>query len=603
MGGKPLVLVPYAQFQALVKDISDKFKINASVPEFPFTLTFRDDGTPQPQYLGISHSRDEAADLQSSIPSASVGHGEFPDNASSASRQYYEDFKAMCQEAMIASKKKGTAIKKKGEQDRLLNVGDLHKQFRRCQRYLGLRPRIGRVRDPDPALSWFEQEDFRVRQLKEARIILDPLDVHNPNLYPFDQETVLISFDVEAYERAHNLITEIGVSTLDTLDLVGLPPGIGGANWINQIRSRHFRIKGREHLVNRDFCPGNPDAFQFGRSEFIDLSEAAEQVDSCFKWPFSVQFKHASLVDPWTLPANDGDAGTASSHQLINNSHFGGVGIGPSNQEQEEANIAAVESVLNGQGDSAAIQRAIEMSKASQPSLEETLQRGPKNRNILIVGHAVAADLKFLKEIGSKIFSFSRATYPVAAMDMMGTGEGDANVLASILEALDTGPLYRILKKETQNRNLASILGDLGRPCLFMHNGGNDARYTLEALVAMVVKSRLLDDEVPMQGQATQDRTDEWVSETTTKGQDDEHDEKARSNTGQAVFATSLPRTTKPKKEDLDAFEAAICASSDSEASPPRQIDHNITSLLGKMKFEDGGDPKGLFGKSTAGGK
>lgn len=583
-------MVPYTQFQALVKEIGEKFKIGVSVPDFPFTLTFRDDGTPQPKLLGTSHSRDEAADLQNSIPSASINHGECPADASDTLKKRYEEFKIMCQDAMIAAKKKGAAIKKKKEEDRLLDVGDLHKQLRRCQRYLGLRPRTRRVRDPDPALSWFEQEDFRVRQLKEARIILDPLDVNSPAAYPFDQQPVLISFDVEAYERAHNLITEIGVSTLDTLDLVGIPPGTGGINWMNQIRSRHFRIIGREHLRNKDFCPGNPDAFQFGKSEFIDLSEAAEQVDGCFKWPFSVHFKHASLVDHWTLPSED-----EKDVPVATDSLFGGVGIGPSNKEQDEANRAAVDGVLNGQGDPLAIQRALDIMKASQTNLE-ALQRGPKERKILIVGHAVSGDLSFLKEIGSKIFSSSRKTYPIAAMDVMGTGEGESQVLASILEAIDTGPLYRIVKKETQIRNLASILGDLGRPCLFMHNGGNDARYTLEALVGMTVKARLDDDEVQNKSETAtkpMPADDGWTNQAVSIYPDEEQ----KPSAGPAVFATSLPLTNKPKKEDLDDFEAAIFASSGSEASPPRQQDHTVTSLLERMKFDDGGEPKSLFEK------
>lgn len=545
-------------------EIGRTFQIDVSVPDFPFTLTFRDNGTPQPIFLGTSHSRHEAADLQSSIPFPSIDHGECPIGASTVLKKSYKNFKEMCQDAMIATKKKGAATKKK-EENRLLNVGDISKQLRRCQRYLGLRPRAGQVHEPDPGLSWYEQEDFRAKQLKEARIILDPLDVNTPNQYPFEKDPVLISIDVEAYERAHNLITEIGISTLDTLDLVGIAPGLGGVNWVNQIRSRHFRIKGREHLVNRDFCPGNPDAFQFGTSEFIDLSEVAEKVDGCFKWPFSVRFKHAGLVDPWattSLEPKNGNIDEASTRGVATDSEFGGVNIGPSNDEQDEANRAAVDSVLNGQGDPISIKRAIELSKKSRTN-RETLQRGSKDRNILIVGHAIGGDLDFLRDIGSKIFSPSRASYPIAAMDGIVTGQGDANVLASILEALDTGSLYRILKKETQNRNLASILRDLDRPCHFMHNGGNDARYTLEALVAMTVKARLEDDEAQQKDQETmgQARANEWNDETVAKVQD----EAGHPSPGQAVFATSLPIMKKSKNEDLDDHEAALFASSGSE--------------------------------------
>jgi len=491
---------------------------------------------------------------------------------------------------MLACKKKGPALKKKKEEDRLLNVGDLYKQLRRCQRYLGVRPQTKQVCAPDPALSWPQQEEFRVRQLKEARIDLDPLNVRTPTQYQFDHQTVLISIDVEAYERAHNLITEIGVSTLDTLDLVGIPPGAGGLNWIDQIRSRHFRIKGREHLVNRDFCPGNPDAFQFGKSEFIDLTEAAETVDACFKWPFSAGFKHAGLKDPWADTPNE----EFTSQQRRHPPEFGGLNIGPSNKEQNDANMAAVASVLKDQGAPATIQHG-GPTKQPQNNLE-AVQHGPKERNILLVGHAIGGDLDFLKEIGSKIFSSARGTYPIAAMDMMGTGEGASNILASILEALDTGNLYRVVKKETQTRNLKSILSDLGRPFPFPHNGGNDARYTLEALVAMTVKARLEDDKAKPEEQlrmAQNFGADEW-NKITTKG--------APPQLGpaqtQAISAPMNPlvTTTKPKKEDLDDFEAAIFASSGSEASPPRETDRSLVALAERMRLEDDGDiPRMLF--------
>jgi len=61
---------------------------------------------------------------------------------------------------------------------------------------------------------------------------------------------------------------------------------------------------------------------------------------------------------------------------------------------------------------------------------------------------------------------------------------------------LDTAALHRVLKKESQNRSLANVLADLGRSRWNFHNAGNDARYTLEALVALVIQARLNDDDV-----------------------------------------------------------------------------------------------------------
>lgn len=470
------------------------------VPKFPFTLTFFDDGTPQPKFLGTSRSRSEVDNLRDSIPPTPAGHGESPANAAPDVKQHFEDFRDRCAIALEANKKKGAVAKKKKEEDRLLTIRDWYLQLRRAQRYLGLRPKTGKIQPPDGNLSWDDQEKFRGDQMKQTHHVLDPLNVNHPAPFAFEKETVIIAVDIESYERAHNLITEIGVSTLDTLDLVDVPPGPGGKAWYPQIRSRHFRIKGREHLVNKDFCIGYPDAFQFGKSEFVDLAEAAAKVDGCFEWPFSVQSKHKSLDNNWmTDPAF---SATQTSTGQETSDDWGGVRIGAGNVEQDKANKAAVSSVLNGIGDEAAVNRAVDLAETKQPD-PETLQRGPKDRNILLVGHDVRSDLEYLRNLGSKIFAPSRSTYPIAAMDIMATGEVPAKILASFVEALDTAPLYRVLKKETQNRSLGSIVTDLGLPCYFPHNGGNDARYTLEALVAMLVKARLEDDENPKEDDET----------------------------------------------------------------------------------------------------
>ena len=58
----------------------------------------------------------------------------------------------------------------------------------------------------------------------------------------FDTTVILISVDVEAFEFNQRLVTEIGISTLNTVDLRGLQPRAKCNNWAAKIRSRHFRI-------------------------------------------------------------------------------------------------------------------------------------------------------------------------------------------------------------------------------------------------------------------------------------------------------------------------------------------------------------------------
>ncbi|KAJ9620758.1 hypothetical protein H2204_012168 [Knufia peltigerae] len=456
LSSKPIILLPFAQVQKLITEIGEAFKIEVSVPDFPFTLKFFDDNTPQPQFLGTSKSRDQFTNLQNSIEMPSESHGECPAKASLCEKQQLSAFRKKCQDALAANTKSGgkSTTSKKKEDDRLLSVHDFNAQLRRLQRYFGLRAKSSKSPHPDVHSSWTSEQE--VHQVQQDKIVMGHLKVGDVAPYAFEKEPVFVSVDIESYERAHELITEVGISTLDTLDLIDTPPGENGKNWINCIRSRHFRIRDHAHLVNRDFCVGNPDAFQFGRSEWITLQQAPTEVDNCFKWPFSVQFKHVGLEDPWKTS----DTTSTSSK---------------SPQARDGKPVVADDSVDAGQ----------------DPQL---LQRGPKHRNVILVGHDIRSDLQYLRVLGSKIFKPSRGTYPVAAMEAVNDGSDIVQTLSSIVEALDTAPLYKAFKSESQPRNLGSIASNLGLQCFFLHNGGNDARYTLEALVALAIQARLLED-------------------------------------------------------------------------------------------------------------
>lgn len=593
---RPIILIPFEQMQQLVSEIAEAFQTNVSVPEFPFTLEFRDDGTPYPHSLGTSTSRQMARHLQTEIPQPLHSHGQAPPNASPAIQEGFECFRNMCHEAILASRGKGKGGRAKhNDGSGPFSSGSGLHNLRQAQRYLGLRPPSKKLKSPNVSLPWMEQEQFRIQQEKAAGVLLDPLDVTSPPSYSFEQAPVIISLDLEAYERAHHLITEVGISTLDTLDLVDLPPGPGAVNWIDQIRSRHFRISGREHLVNKDFCPGHPDHFQFGKSEFVHVDVIGSEIDKCFQWPFSVQYKHAAIKDDWNVtspPWNRNEDPVNDS--FSDDEAFGGVRIGPTNDEQDTASRSAATNVLNDIGATNSVPE-----KWSVPPDPISQQRGDRQRNIVIVGHAISADLEFLKNLGSKIFSSRRGSQSAVAVD---GDETSASSLTPLIidQTLDTAQLFKAWKQEKSPRKLAKILKELGRPCYYLHNGGNDARYTLEALVAMALEARLEED-LKLQDKST---FEEWAqdgrnyaqpestraskeggivwsdvgrndsnNQSTTHGWTDGWTDEASprlpasvTGHGKAVFATSLPIIIKPKREDLDDFEAALYASSDSDS-------------------------------------
>lgn len=107
---------------------------------------------------------------------------------------------------------------------------------------------------------------------------------------------VFVCIDVEAWEKDHSIVTEIGVSTLDTNDLARLPPGEGGRNWMTAIRPRHFRIIEHKNFINQEFIAGCADRFEkdFGTSSFISINEAPQVIASCFREPFSASYRMKS---------------------------------------------------------------------------------------------------------------------------------------------------------------------------------------------------------------------------------------------------------------------------------------------------------------------
>jgi hypothetical protein len=175
-----------------------------------------------------------------------------------------EQFKQMMEELWDAQKNKNKAKKAKQQLERLAKQASMVDQLKRAQRYLGLR-----ATEATDGVSH----------------AIDPMFATS---FAFDQSVVFVCVDVESHERAHHKITEVGLATLDTRDLVGVAPGKDGEEWRKKIKARHFRINEHRHLINHDFVQGHPEGFNFGQSTFVDLQEAPTHVAACFHPPFGV---------------------------------------------------------------------------------------------------------------------------------------------------------------------------------------------------------------------------------------------------------------------------------------------------------------------------
>ncbi|PWW73556.1 hypothetical protein C7212DRAFT_332041 [Tuber magnatum] len=206
---------------------------------------------------------------------------------------------------------------------------------------------------------------------------------------------VFVSIDVEAFEHNHNIITEVGISILDT---VGLPPPRGNPadretvlrvirdNFglasapprrsdaiIDLITSHHFRVSEHRNMRNGQFVTDAADLFMFGDSEFVSLGQLPERIAECFRY-------------------------------------YGNKG---------------------------------------------------EKRRIVLVGHDVKTDVDFLMAVGYDVSNIAD------------------------LEVIDTTCMWKAVMGDHQSKGLGPMLYDLGVDFRHLHNAGNDATYTLQALVKM----------------------------------------------------------------------------------------------------------------------
>lgn len=102
--------------------------------------------------------------------------------------------------------------------------------------------------------------------------------------------------------------------------------------------------------------------------------------------------------------------------------------------------------------------------------LREILQPSTPNgepRQVVLVGHSIRSDLTLVKNVGFKV-----------DMD------------AKFLEIVDTQDMHRHLHMLPQQVGLGRLLSDLDIDNSFLHNGGNDAVYTLQAMLSLAVLQR-----------------------------------------------------------------------------------------------------------------
>ena len=475
---KPLLLIPQPEVEQLFREIRNTLDVQATFPDVTiddgFQLGFQQEKSPRPRYLGRLTNHCGVLDLEEMIPV----EGSVAEESEELDKNSFPVFREKMQAAILSGKTKNRAAKDRKRKDRVEIKKRWCAELKRAQCYFGLHPR-GTARQEDyltgPNMSWEESQRAQEEYELAAGIKLPALDVALPSPYDFDRNVVFICVDAEAYEKDQRKITEIGISTLDTLDLVHLAPGPGGEAWMKKIRCRHFRIVEYAHLNNTEFVAGCADRFQnnFGKSEWISIKEAPQVVASCFKPPFSAPGQYIRYPD--------------SRHEVAR--------IG--------SNI---------------------------PPLVKDY--AANKRNIVLLGHETRSDIEYLHRIGY-----------------------DVGNLSNVIEAIDTINLFRALKHERNPRSLAAVLLELELIGWNLHNAGNDAAYTTQALISICIAARNDSNKPPRQ--PSEEQLDEAAMEAKARLLEESDEwEAAEEEGGDGGHAVALLPAA--EMADRQAFESAL---------------------------------------------
>ncbi|CCU80344.1 QDE-2 interacting protein [Blumeria hordei DH14] len=97
--------------------------------------------------------------------------------------------------------------------------------------------------------------------------------------------------------------------------------------------------------------------------------------------------------------------------------------------------------------------------------IEEIPEDDHTRRKIVLVGHDVSSDVVYLRKLGYDVFN-----------------------LSNLEELIDTAEMNRYLTRQLNPQNLGAALYGLGITAWNLHNAGNDAVYTLQAMIALAIK-------------------------------------------------------------------------------------------------------------------
>ena len=489
---KPILLIPTEQVEQLLLEIYVAFNkeekyyltLGEEAKDFGLVLESPDHPDIRPRYLGHSKTREVFAAMEHHVPSALFRPPGEAKPSVSVDSVTLAAWMATMEAAFEVSKGRSKASKLKKKDQQLQKKRHWKGQLRQAERLLGFRPgafkvsgkssppndmstNLSTAAEPSPDATWEEVQAYHTA-IADHRD-LNPINPHEPPPYDFDLLPIFLSIDVECFEHDKSKVTEVGIAMLDMKDVIGVAPGEHGKLWHDKIKARHIRIREHLHLLNRDYVSDAADKFQFpqGGSEFVNLADARIAIMSCFVPPY------CDVQRPW-LPQSPeiGDDSTEPN----GDSEDGGVTLVASEESHETESSASASTAAPSQDEQDGSPHVDENSGEFQTSMENdghtdasehhatTQIPAEEKRNIVIVGHDIEQDIRYLRRLDFDLEKFETAT------------------------TLDTACLYRAHAQEWNPKSLGGLLYDYQLVGWHPHNAGNDAVHTLWAMIALVLE-------------------------------------------------------------------------------------------------------------------
>ncbi|KAL9052680.1 MAG: hypothetical protein Q9162_005239 [Coniocarpon cinnabarinum] len=472
ISAKPFLLIPVEQVDQLLDEIFFAFDqqeryfliLGDEAKDFGLLLEFPEHPSLRPRYLGCTQSRETFQAMERNVPLESFRpphESPIATSPDTVSKSHHERLMSLIMEISKGNNKTHKAASKKQQQG--LKKRDWKNELRRAERLLGMRPTSLSLPEPDQDASWEALQAYHAA--KSAHRKLHPINPNQPVPFDFEKLPVFISIDVECYELDKSKVTEIGLAMFDTATAAGIAPGRNGVNWQSLIKARHFRIKEHAHLRNELYVHDAAEKFEFPKngSELISSEEASNAVKSCFSPPFCDI--HRPWLDGYSSPGDE------VKHDLDDPNHTADYAQGSDIMHERKVpkSLNPVENSLLHptelqHGVASPQQRhPVSVISKGEPKAQTANTPLAPGRNVVLVGHDIDQDIRYLRRTGVDLASFETAA------------------------TLDTCNLYRAHEHEWNATSLSAILSQYDMTAWNAHNAGNDAVYTLWGMLALVL--------------------------------------------------------------------------------------------------------------------